>query len=41
MRASSRAMLTAVSYVVAQVQMGVLPVGHAATLSPTESPSIS
>ena len=41
MRASSYSMLTAVSYVVVQVQMGILPVGYAATLLPTESPSIS
>ncbi len=34
-------MLIAVSYVVLQVQMGILPVGHAATLLPTEHPSIS
>jgi hypothetical protein len=34
-------MLMAVSYVIVQVQMGILPVGHAATLLPTKPPSIS
>jgi hypothetical protein len=39
-RASSYTMLTAVSYVVVQVQMGILPIRHTATLPPTEPPSI-
>ena len=30
-----------VAYVAVQVQMGILPVGRAATVLPTESPSIS
>ena len=31
---------TTVSHIVFQVPMGILPVGHAATLLPTEPPSI-
>jgi hypothetical protein len=31
-------MLTSVSYVVEQVQMGILPTGDASTLLPTEPP---
>ena len=34
-------MLSSVSYVVMQVQMGILPVGRASTLLPTKPPAIS
>jgi hypothetical protein len=34
-------MLMSVSYVVVQVQMGILPVGDASTLLPTEPPQVS
>ena len=34
-------MLTVVSYIVVQVQMGILPVGLTATLLPAEPSSIS
>ena len=40
MRASNNFMPAAVSYVVIQVQMGILPIGRSATLLPTEPPSI-
>ena len=40
-RESSYCMLESVFYVVVQVQMGILPIGDATTLLPTEPPQIS